>query len=169
MRNRFLAVAGLAPFFLLLTSCGSSEPTIDELVDRALTASSAEAKEKAAVKLASHGTAAVPQMRKVLAETDTPQVKAAMIQGLGHAYDYDSIEEIFKGLEHSDRVVRLRAAHAVSKLLGRRYGFNPASSAQQRQRVIKSMRADWEGMKGTRLLEDWKRRVKAKQAAGERI
>src|SRR5262249_48036328 len=91
-----LATAGLYGFRYL---GGERTASTDELARLALTAPSPQARELAALELAGRGAGALPQMRRVLAESDAPVVRAAMIQALGAQYDFESMPQLLPALE----------------------------------------------------------------------
>jgi HEAT repeat protein len=102
--------------FLYLGDSRSS--ALAALEKQALSASTPELKEQAALALADRGKEAVEAMRRVLSQSDLPAVRAVMIQALGAAYDFDSMPKLIEGLDDPAPGVRAKAGVAVSKILG---------------------------------------------------
>jgi len=116
------------------------------LARRALTAPTVQEREKAALDLARSGPQALPHLRRVLAESDTPVVRAAVIEGLGGQRDWPSMPQLLDALEDDDLQVRGRAGVAVSRILGLEFFFQADDPFEQRQPVVGEMRACYEAM-----------------------
>jgi hypothetical protein len=131
----------------------------DELKAQALTAATPEERQAAAAQLSDWGTPAAPQMREVLQSTDLPAVKAIMVQALGNQFDYDSMDLLLAGLDDPALEVRQRSGHAVRTMLGRSTPYDADAPTAARAKAIALMRKDWEELKGSPLLTDFKERL----------
>ena len=118
----------------------------DELAKQALTAGKQDERDQAARDLADQGAAALPQLRRVLKESDGPTVRAAMIQALGAAYDFESMPRLLDCLDDPDPAVRQRAGVAVSTILGLDYHFQPDAAPAERAVTIKHYRSEYDKM-----------------------
>ena len=78
----------------------------------------------------------------------------------GADFDYDSMDLLLDALEDPSPQVRARAAVFVRKMLGRSFPLGSNDSDQRRKQMIKGMRAEWERLKGSSGLEDFKQRLK---------
>jgi HEAT repeat protein len=116
-----------------------------ELSNRALTGATAEERERAALELAEND-AGISQMREVLAKSDSPRVKSAVIQGLGAQRDWESMPKLIDALSDPSEEVRDRAGSAVTVMLGVDYHFRAADPPQKRDAALKSIRKRYEAM-----------------------
>ena len=98
----------------------------------------------AALKLAGLGSPAVPYMRRVLAESKSPEVRAAAIQGLVVAYDITSMDAYLDGLNDPSLPVRMSSATAMNNLLS--MTALPDDPPEKRQEAIDACRRHWEQM-----------------------
>ena len=135
-------------------SGGPSSP--ETLAERALSAASETEREEATIELSRLGPQASPHLRKLLTESDSPQVRAVCIQSLGSAYDYESMPAILEALDDESQLVRGRAGVAASKMLGRDYGLRMGLPEAERERIVTLMRKEWEALDGSPLLEGFK-------------
>ena len=71
---------------------------------------------KAVRRLARQGKQAVPQFRRVVAESRDPVIRGYAMDGLGKARDTQSIPQLIAAMEGDDRALRARAAAAIDKL-----------------------------------------------------
>jgi hypothetical protein len=122
---------------------GERLPPPEELARRALEAGSPEEQEKAALDLARSGEPAREHLRRVLAETRSPQVRAAVVEGLGALRDWESMPKLLDLLGDPDVKVRGRAGVAVTSLLGQDFSFRADDSADKRARIIRDMRSTY--------------------------
>ena len=127
--------------------------SVEELAQQALQADSRQKRERAAVQLASRGEESIVHLRQVLSTSESPQVRAACVEGLGRQWDYDSIEELFAALEDPSPLVRGRAGAALMRMLGRQRDFRADAPPEERQHFIRLLRGDWEEMKDKAPLE----------------
>lgn len=126
----------------------SRQLTPEDLVQQALTASSAKEQELACIKLAEIGKPATVHLEKIVRESKVPETKAAAMEGLGANRSWESMPLLLDVLEKDESpTARAKAAAIASYLLGRNYGYNsgdpPANLAQR----VKIIRKDYEAMK----------------------
>ncbi len=130
----------------------------DDLKTRALSAATPAEREAAAGQLSAAGATAAPQMREVLSLTDLPSVKAIMIQSLGNLYDYDSMDLLLNALDDPSLEVRQHSGNAVRAMLGRTIPYDAQASTAERAKAIAFMRKDWEQLRDSPLLSEFKER-----------
>ena len=135
----------------------------DVLAEVALNGSTSEERQLAAAELTEYGEDAKEYMRDVLAKSSDENVKATCIQGLANIYDYDSIEIMLEGLDSESPVVQGACLVAVRKLIGRSFHFDPNMSQAARTKRIEEIRKEWETIRDTGLIEDFKARMLRKQ------
>lgn len=131
----------------------------DELVKVALAGTSGEERELAAAELTEYGEDAKQLMRDVLAQSSDENVRATCIHGLGNIYDYDSIEIMLEGLDGDSPVIQGSCLVAVRKLIGRSFHFDPSMSETERKKRIGQIRKEWESIRDSGLIEDFKARM----------
>lgn len=119
----------------------------EELTRVALTGGSDADKEQAALDLARSGEAAREPLRRVLAESSNPDVRAAAIQGLGELRDGDSLPDLIKLLEDPSDKVRGRAGVAVGNIIGIDFRFNATDSQTGRAKAVKAIKQAYEAYK----------------------
>lgn len=150
----FLLTLGVYGFMYL--GGGSRHRAPEALAQEALSASSDDEKIKAAVALADWADperdakkreTALEQMREVLEKSDNPDVRAAVIQGLGWGRDYPSVPNLIKIFKDNKEppTVRGRAGVAIDEILGVRFHYlanNPANEKEKARQ--KKAIADWE-------------------------
>jgi hypothetical protein len=132
----------------------------EELAQIALTASTPQEQEKAAVELAPLGHSAVEPMVRVLSESRTPEVRAVMIQGLAVERDFDSMPAFLNALDDESVLVRTRAAGAVQRLLQIDVGYRADAPREKRLEKIKVFREDWEKMRVTPGLRKFREKLR---------
>jgi len=130
----------------------------DELAELALTAHSPEQQEEAAAKLAALGKPAQPQMKRVLGESKTPSVRAAMITELASEYAYDTMPTMLDALDDDSLLVRVRAFWAMDRLLQYKFGYQAEDPREKRQAAIKAYRDLWEKVKDKPRLKELQER-----------
>ncbi|MHC4180062.1 MAG: HEAT repeat domain-containing protein [Planctomycetota bacterium] len=150
-------------------------PSPDELAQKALNAADPEEQESAAVELAAvaNNEELEPQLRekakiglrKVLAESQSPPVQAACLQGLSSQWDYESMPAFLDALDHESDLIRSRAVATVERMMsvdlggfGYRYTDPPAIRAAAIQRI----RQDWEKKRDQPVFIKWRERLKEK-------
>jgi len=132
--------------YLYLSDDEERRRPADELAHQALTAATVEEQEQAARDLGDHGSAALPQLRRVLTETATPGVRAVMVQTLGAAYDFESMPALLDCLDDPAPQVRQRAGVAVSTILGLDYHFRADAAPEERAVTIRHYRSEYDKM-----------------------
>ncbi len=137
-----------------------------ELADTALMADDPQQRESAAAQLIRHGGLARNELRRVLVESDTPEVRAACIQSLAALQDYESMGAMLDALEDSSAMVRARAGQAVDRLLGANYGFRYSDPPAQRAAQVKFLRKEWEQYQDSEVFRQYIERLKRKQDEG---
>jgi len=143
-----------------MVGCGG--PSGEQLFETALNGADAGEREAAAVKLAryteqqllatSEGEAAdfltaspdVPRLRRLLEESDTPEVRAAAVAGLGEVRDIDSLPQMLDLMASESTVIRMRSFQAVKEILGTDFHFDPHGPPEERAEVIEVYRAFYE-------------------------
>jgi len=143
---------------LIAANRGPARPSIEELEQQAVSGGQVTDQQRAVNQLTESGSAARPALRRTLRQAAEPEVKAASIQGLGQLYDYESMDDLLKALDDPSPLVRGRAGVAVQRLLGADFGFSPELEGEQLEQKITVLKKEWERMRGSRLLEDFKKR-----------
>ncbi len=165
MRSTLFTITGiLACVLLLVYGCrflqsagGHRSP--EELVQVALEAPDASEQEAAAAELAQLGEPARDQLRHVLAESRSPGVRAAVIQGLGKLWDYESMPSLLDAMEDPSAVVRGRAAVVVERMMSVDCGFRAADPPEARAKVVEELREQWENFRTSPIFAKWKKRL----------
>lgn len=135
-------------------------PSPDELQQRALSAATPQEQQAAAAQLCDWGAAALPQMRNVLSASKVPEVKSLMVQSLGNQYDYESMDLLLTALDDESVDVRQRSALAVRKMLGRSVQYDASAPTAERAAAVAWMRKEWDQLKQSPLLAEFKERLK---------
>jgi len=130
----------------------------DELAELALTASSPGEQEEAAAKLVALGKPAQPQMKRVLGESKTPSVRAAMIAELASEYAYDTMPTMLDALDDQSLIVRVRALGAMDRMLQFKFGYQAEDPPEKRRAAIKAYRDLWEKVKDKPRLKELQER-----------
>jgi len=130
-------------------------PSPEELAEIALTAESPQERERAAAQLIRHGDDAKDELRRVLAGSDTPEVRAICVQGLAALRDYDSMENMLDALEDPSAVVRSAAARAGMQLLGAKYEFDAEGPPEKRKKTVEFFRETWSEYKDADGFKAW--------------
>ena len=124
------------------------------LVQKLNSNASKEEKVKAARDFIRHGEAARREVRVAVNQHQQydREVVAPLLQATAKNRDYRSMPTLLKLLEHKDPLVRGRAGAAVQKILGADFGFDARATPEERARVIKMIKEDYQNGMG-RLLE----------------
>jgi hypothetical protein len=138
------------------SSSGTASP--EELAEVALNSSDQQEQVTAAKELSDLGEPAIEQLRRVLAESDIPGVRAAVITGLANQRDYDSMPKLLDALEDPSLLVRSRAGATVRRMLPTDHGFGAADPPERRAEVVKRLRAEWERFRESPLMKKWRER-----------
>ena len=121
----------------------------EELVRVALESPDPAQQEKAAVELAELGRPALKHLQRLLAESQSNHVRAAVIQGLAFQRDYDSMPALLDAMADPSLVVRGRAGAAVQRLLGLKFGFDADGPPDEREKIIMAVRKQWESLRNS--------------------
>lgn len=132
----------------------------DVLKQRALTAATPDERQAAAAQLCDWQEQAKPQMREVLAASDLPEIRVMIVQTLGSLYDFDSMDLLLGGLSDQSPEVRQQSILQIRRMLGYTPPFDPLGPEAERQKAIEVIRKDWETMKESPVLEEFKQRLK---------
>jgi hypothetical protein len=141
---------------------GERAPSPEELARQALEAASPDEQEVAAVRLAQLGKEAKEHLRRVLAESQSPPVRTACIQGLAAQWDYQSMPVFFDALNDESELVRVRAAVAVQRMLSadmEYFNYSYRDPPEKRQAAIELLRKRWKQLRDSPKLKRWKKRV----------
>ena len=147
-----LAVYGIRILF--------GEPSISSLRDEALNGSTPQIQREAARQLADRGEDALDDMRDVLKQSDNPDVVSICMAGLARQLDDICMDVFLEKLDDPSINVRVAAAKACTKILGRNHHFPADGTADQRKRIKNNMAEDWESYNGSELHEFNKKRFK---------
>lgn len=132
----------------------------EKLAGKALNGPTVAERATAAVGLSGCGYRAVEQLRRVLRESDTAVVRAACIEGLGAIQDYESMDLFIELLQDESVVVRGTAGPVVSKMVmvqDPRHVYRASDSNEERQGAVESLTQSWEELRGSPLLNRYKR------------
>jgi len=138
----------------------SGQPSLDELERTAINSSAPAQRHAAAAKLSFQGRKAIPHLQRVLAQSNDPEMNAVCIDSLGELYDYTSMEKFLDFLEDPNPSVRNRAAAAVARMTGLYTDFESAEP-EKRAKIIAIYRAQWNSLKDTKKLEEFKQHINA--------
>ena len=142
---------------------GPPRQSPEELAQIALTGNTPQEREEAAVELAPLGHSAVEHMVRVLSESQTPEVRATMIQGLSVERDFDSMPAFLDALDDESLLVRTRAAGAVQRLLQIDVGYRADAPREKRLAAIKIFREDWEKMRVSPGLRKFREKLRQRE------
>lgn len=146
---------------------GKGEPSAEELAEWALNAPTSEERQEAAIQLARCGKESVQLLRRVFSESDTPEVRAAIAQGLGHQRDVESLRDLIDAMEDASPLVRGRAGVAVSRIVGLDVPFGADAPPEERQKAVAFYRKFWEDAQApdSKFIEYMKDPAKAAESA----
>lgn len=114
-------------------------------------------------------------LRKTLAESQNPKVKAAIAAGLVKAKDPDSMPQLLDAMEDESLEVRTFAGEAVERIVGFGRGFVPDGPLEARQKKIATYRQFWDDALATpgqpfiRVLKNPEFRKELKRKAQEKF
>ena len=94
----------------------------------------------AARKLSKQGPAATAEMRRVFKEAKDVNVRAAVIDGLGEAEDWDAVPELIDALEDEDATIRGRANAALRKIFKANFFFKANDPPEKRAKIVAYIR-----------------------------
>ena len=138
--------AALLVLLVAIAGCGG-QISPDALAETALNESlPIPEREKAVLALTYQGKQVLPQIRKIVAESKTPAIRAAAIPFLGSCRDFRSGPLLLAACEDPDIMVRSRAAGAMMPLLSASYHFRADDPAPKRQAVVRAMKKSYEDL-----------------------
>lgn len=155
-RRRYLypvLVVGVVAVVVMYGLPLSQRPGIDRLTTQALSASSATDQIKAAQQLSQLGQPALAGMRRVMNESNNDDVVAISILGVSRQMDYESMDQILEKLGDPSATIRIAAAKATTKLLGRDHHFPVNGPLELRTRIKNQIAQDWQEYDGSALFE----------------
>jgi HEAT repeat protein len=138
----------------------AAKPTPDELAEIALTAPAAGEREAAAVALIPMGESAVVVMRRVLDQSDKPEVRSAMIQGLIQQWDLESMPVFLAAMNDESPLVRMRAAGAVRRVFLDVAIYREDDPPEARKAAIEVYRSRWESLRASPAYDKILKRLK---------
>jgi HEAT repeat protein len=146
---------------------GEGEPSAEELAERALNAPTTEERQEAAIELARCGKESVQLLRRVFSESDTPEVRAAIAQGLGRQRDVESLPDLIDAMEDASPLVRGRAGVAVRRIVGLEVPFGADAPPEERRKAVAFYRKFWEDAQApdSKFIEYMKDPAKAAESA----
>jgi hypothetical protein len=132
------------------------------LAQRAVGAKTESQRQKAAVALSDAGPEAVVHLRRLLHESRDASVRAVCAQGLANLYDYDSVDLLIEALQDDSpgdrgKLVRMRAAAALSRLWLRDLHFPAAAPPAERRQAVDRIRKMWRDMTNPSVIENLKK------------
>jgi HEAT repeat protein len=146
---------------------GERELSPEELAERALRAPTVDERQEAAIELARCGNESVQLLHRVFLESDTPEVRAAIAQGLGHQRHVDSLPDLIDAMEDASPLVRGRAGVAVKRIVGLDVPFGADAAVEERQKAVAFYRRFWEEAQApdSKSIEYMKDQAKAAASA----
>ncbi len=126
---------------------GDGLRSAEELSQDALQGGTPQVRERAALDLARHGERGRVYLRKVLAESKSPEVKTAVIQGLSAVRDFESMPRLLTMLDDPSEQVRANAGAAAARILGAEYPYVATDPPEKRAAVIQAIKRAYEVMK----------------------
>ena len=161
-----LIVLGLLALGLVIVYGGRfilfAGPSESSLRDQALNGATPQIQREAARQLADLGERGLSSLRDVFQQSNEEEVVAVCLTGLSRQYDDECMDQFLEKLDDPSLTVRVAAAKACTKILGRNHHFPADGRAEERQRIKEQMTKDWEEYKGSELHEFNKERFKNK-------
>lgn len=108
------------------------------------------------------------EMRGVLIESETAEVRAAAAAGMGNSRDIETTPDLLDAMEDESVRVRETAAQAIGRLLGWNHDFRADDPLEKRQETIAQYRERWTKFQNSSLYEIAKNpaaKAKAKRLA----
>jgi len=87
------------------------------------------------------------RLREILKSANSVEIKAVTISALTEASDLQSVPQFIDLMSDPSEMIRGRANMGVKYILGRDFGFAPDGPLDARNRIIASIRQDYERMK----------------------
>ncbi|MGE3806562.1 MAG: HEAT repeat domain-containing protein [Gemmataceae bacterium] len=133
-------IASFLGLVVLGTWSKLTQEDAETLTNEALSGPDASVRLQAALRLSLYGADGVAGMRRVLAESEEPDVRAAMLDGLAAQRDWESMPTMIAALDDENAEVRRRAASAINHLFNRDFGLRPDTPAAERAKTIELIR-----------------------------
>ncbi len=146
----------------------SPPPSPEQLARQALEAPTPDEQEVAAVRLAGLGKPAKQHLRRVLSQSQSPEVRAACIGGLAVQWDYDSMPAFLDALDDDSELVRGRAGRAVERMMSVDFDYRYDDPPEKRAAAVKRFREHWKEFRDSEILEYWKERLEEREQREER-
>lgn len=159
---RSAVLGGGLVVLLAMASCEQAASP-DELARQALHAPTARQQQEAVARLAECGKDARGHLQRVMAQSQSSQVRAVCIQALAVQWDYDSIPAFLDALDDRSETVRGQAVRAVERLLSKdlaQFGYRYDDPPGKRARAIQRIRQDWERTRDSPIMKSWRKRLK---------
>lgn len=86
----------------------------------------------------------VDELRRMLREGETDEIRALGAGGLGEHRDAQSVPLLLDAMEDESQMVRGQAGVAVTKILGADFYFDPADPPEERKEIVDKYRRLWE-------------------------
>jgi hypothetical protein len=122
-------------------------PSPEALAEAAINGSPALEQERAVLELTRHGQASVSALRRVVAESRSPQVRAIAFQALGAFGDIESGPAMIEAMDDPDPRVRGRAAVAMVNILGVDFQFRAEDPPAKRRAIVDHVRRTYEQLR----------------------
>jgi HEAT repeat protein len=101
-------------------------------------------------------------LRKVVKVDPDPRVRAAAVTSIAWQRSLKDVPLLVEVAEtETDRVVQTRAVRAVEQLVSLGFGYDPASSAEERKKAIERMRR--KALTAARSVYEWRERRRQQQ------
>jgi len=101
-------------------------------------------------------------LRKVVKVDPDPRVRAAAVTSIAWQRSLKDVPLLVEVAEtETDRVVQARAVRAVEQLISLRFGYDPASSSEERKKAIGRMRR--KALTAAREVYEWRERRRQRQ------
>jgi len=161
---------------LVLPGCGTNgdEATVDpapiaDVVERVHDAPDESSRDAAIEELALRAPDALPEIREIVRETQSPAVRGRLVKALGNVKDYDSVELLLGLLDDESVDVRREAHASLRELFGIDVHYEADGDEVARHAAIRRYRDFWKGKKNSKLIEWGKNPEKARQSLEKQV
>ncbi len=137
-------------------------PSAAALARLAVEAKTPIERQKAAVTLADAGPEALDHLRRLSHESRDPMVRATCAQALANHGDYQSMDLLIELLQddspgNEGKLVRMRAAAALSQFLRQDLHFPAGGPPEERRQAVARIRKLWQDMSNPAMVEKMKK------------
>ena len=132
---------------------GDTPSTPQQLVEQALNWPTAVERKTAAIELSQRDDVPVESVRSVFRQSESAEVRAAAVQGLGRVRDVDTLPELIDAMEDESPLVRGRAGAAVRRIVGLNYEFRALDPPEERAKAVAFYRKFWKEARGSKFVE----------------